>query len=84
MKAYVSAPVEMPEIFHEGTSVPGSVSEEFLPWGRCWETKALRAPTTIRNVVGGKTNTHVFDADPIGYWTKILTWRSCVCICPPK
>ena len=25
MKAYVSAPVEMPEIFDEGTSVPGGV-----------------------------------------------------------
>ena len=51
MKAFVSSPVEMPEIFHEGTSVPGGVSEAFLPWRRCWETKALRAPTAIRNVV---------------------------------
>ena len=33
---------------------------------------------------GGKTNTHAFDADPIGYWTKILTRRWCVCICPPQ
>ena len=57
-----------------------ALSRDLITFGTWYETTKFFSSL----VVGGKTNTHVSDADAIGYWTKILAWRSSVCICPPK